>query len=417
MLRWCAGITPSKALTKRFYSFLASGRISSLSLTRSWIKRLGDRMQVEGRTLVALDDTMCPKTGKHIHGVDSHFDHASKINQSTYLWGHCRVVVGLVLHIHGRWACLPMLQGLYRPRSKRLKEEVDRPNPLPPPPSTNRYGTRRAKRKHHRKERYPNNKLDLAAGQLAQLMDLLKGSILVVCDSWFGNGPFYKKLQAVQEGRFHLLSRLRKQCALYELPPPKKGGVGRRKKYGRRLKSLERLATSYERKSASIFIYGSPGQVTYSEVVCTAKFIQRTIRVVFIHKSKGHFFPLFTTDLELSAEQMIAYYAARWKIEAGFKELKHELGALDNQARKAYSVENHFNLCCLAMSLVWVHTLEQKKKPHRRYAFKRRSYSFSDAREQIKKEYERQSHKMGFAPHGVKTAINYIWGQLFEVAA
>ncbi len=43
-------------------------------------------------------------------------------------------------------------------------------------------------------------------------------------------------------------------------------------------------------------------------------------RVVFIHmgKDKNRFFPIFTTDLSLSAKEMIECYAARWKIESGF---------------------------------------------------------------------------------------------------
>jgi transposase len=34
----------------------------------------------------------------------------------------------------------------------------------------------------------------------------------------------------------------------------------------------------------------------------------------------------FTTDLTISVTQIIEYYGARWKIEAGFKEIKQEIG-------------------------------------------------------------------------------------------
>ena len=54
------------------------------------------------------------------------------------------------------------------------------------------------------------------------------------------------------------------------------------------------------------------------------------IRVVFVYY-RNFTFPSFTTDLELTSEQMIEYYAARWKIESGFKEIKHEISANDSQ--------------------------------------------------------------------------------------
>jgi hypothetical protein len=43
--------------------------------------------------------------------------------------------------------------------------------------------------------------------------------------------------------------------------------------------------------------------------------------VVWIFR-KTQWIALFTTDLSLSVEQIVEYYGARWKIEAGFKELK-----------------------------------------------------------------------------------------------
>ncbi|WP_419590657.1 transposase, partial [Thiolapillus sp.] len=37
--------------------------------------------------------------------------------------------------------------------------------------------------------------------------------------------------------------------------------------------------------------------------------------------------PFFSTGLTLSAQQVIEYYGARWKIESGFKEIKQEIGS------------------------------------------------------------------------------------------
>ena len=77
-----------------------------------------------------------------------------------------------------------------------------------------------------------------------------------------------------------------------------------------------------------------------------SKALQCEIKVVFIYR-KNLVFPLLSTDLDMSAEEMIEYYSARWKIESGFKEIKHEIAALDSQCRNANAVENHFELLLL----------------------------------------------------------------------
>ena len=116
-----------------------------------------------------------------------------------------------------------------------------------------------------------------------------------------------------------------------------------------------------------------------------SKALRRKIKVNIAYKRNGFVFPIFTSDLELSAEKAIEYYAARQRIEAGFKGLKHELGALDNQSRKKNAVENHFNFICTAMTLVWIYAMKQKSAPERRIQTSR-YYSFADIRVQIEKE-------------------------------
>ncbi len=52
---------------------------------------------------------------------------------------------------------------------------------------------------------------------------------------------------------------------------------------------------------------------------------------------------LFSTDLTLSVNQIIEHYGARLKIEAGFKELKQDIGSSQAQCKKTQTVINHLN--------------------------------------------------------------------------
>jgi hypothetical protein len=68
---------------------------------------------VEGRLLLALDDSINPKTGKHIFACQRTFDHAAKTNQTRWPWAQTIVTVGLLKPIHGRWSCIPLAFGFY----------------------------------------------------------------------------------------------------------------------------------------------------------------------------------------------------------------------------------------------------------------------------------------------------------------
>lgn len=88
-----------------------------------------------------------------------------------------------------------------------------------------------------------------------------------------------------------------------------------------------------------------------------------------------------TTDMTLSVEQIIEYYGARWKIEAGFKEIKQEIGSSQSQVRNADSVINHLNFCMMATTLTWIYADRLKNVPDRRHKIRGRAgFAFSDVR-------------------------------------
>ena len=52
--------------------------------------------------------------------------------------------------------------------------------------------------------------------------------IITITDSWFGNNGLWKPLHHGLGDRFHMISRLRANNNLFDLPgPPRKEGAGR----------------------------------------------------------------------------------------------------------------------------------------------------------------------------------------------
>ncbi len=88
------------------------------------------------------------------------------------------------------------------------------------------------------------------------------------------------------------------------------------------------------------------------------------MQVVFSTKSKPqHERPiprdqvkiLLTNDLQLTAEQVVAWYALRWQIELFFKELKSVLGLHHYRFRRFSRAEAWVNACLIAfMYLEWL---------------------------------------------------------------
>ena len=105
---------------------------------------------------------------------------------------------------------------------------------------------------------------------------------------------------------------------------------------------------------------------TGSEITCLwyGSFRSRTVRVILVRDDKprtrgrddrGYGLPLVTTDLESSAEDLVARYAARWGIEQAFADARQILGVGDarNRTRRAVERTVPFGLICFSVVTVW----------------------------------------------------------------
>ena len=349
---------------KRYYTFIASPKIPWDRLwSRLW--KMIPQPETNGRLIVALDDYLNPKTGKKIFGCAKMFDHAAKQNQSRYPWAQNVVAIGLLKMIKGRWACLPLSQRYYFP-----KDEI----------SKNRPTFKSVEISFH-------NKHHQAVEMLAVVGKVFPGQgILVVADSWFGNQGLWKPLRKELGKWVNLLSRLRANNNLYGLPDsPSVKRAGRPRKYGQHLGTATSLAKANRERALemTVNLYGRMRTVLAYEQIVMQKTLKCSIRVVWVYR-RTQWVALFTTDLSLSVAEIIEYYGARWKIEAGFKELKQDIGSAETQNRNPVAVQNHLNFCMMATSLTWIYACHLNKTPSRRHAVKGRNhFAFSDVRRLI----------------------------------
>src|SRR4030042_2047171 len=169
--------------------------------------------------------------------------------------------------------------------------------------------------------------------------------------SWFperqfimGADGFYATLAGCGMTYTHLISRMRRDAAIYALPKKKrKHQRGPKPKRGKRLgtptqiashvKSWHRVKTKERGKTKY--------RLVYTKVVIWYKVSHAPVLLVISRdpagKEKDDFF--FTTDLQLTAAEVIGGFAGRWSIEDTFKNTKQSLGSEQPQTWKGQGPE------------------------------------------------------------------------------
>lgn len=115
---------------------------------------------------------------------------------------------------------------------------------------------------------------------------------------------------------------VRKDAVICKIPHnPTKRKVGRPKKYGDKIKpTVEDLD-----QKVTLNIYSAEVKIKYKEAVAKARFLNgKIIKAVWLTFNDSQSIRLIiSTDIKLSAKEIIGRYAKRWDIEPMFNELKN----------------------------------------------------------------------------------------------
>jgi len=178
------------------------------------------------------------------------------------------------------------------------------------------------------------------------------------CFRLVGDGA-YACLAARLPEKMTLISRLRKDAALYGPPPAR-----RRKKPGRPRRKGPRLPTPAQRAKSSRLTWQKTEVLLYGE--CVERLLhsyeaywydvcsEAPIQIVIVRDPDGkhddEFF--FSTDRALSPKAVVEGYGHRWSQEVVHREAKQQMGIDDPQARRQPAVERQAPFCLLILSMV-----------------------------------------------------------------
>jgi len=281
----------------RLLHFFHSAALPVSALTACWLQTvrrlLAHRfVRIEGRPVVIVDGLKRPKEGRKMPAVKSLHQESTCNAKAPFIMGHsCQVAVVLV---QAFGTCLGL------PIASRIHEGVVWSN-------------------RHRRS------------LLTKLRDLLLGldwteAITVVADAYYAAGHLAASL--LKHGH-HLVTRVRSNAVAY-FPPtaPRQRRRGRPRLYRKKTKLKHWFRLKAHFRSALSPVYDDR-QVTllYYTRDLLWRPLRRAVRFVWvIHPTRGKLI-LMTTDLAMSPLDVIRLYGWRFKIELGFKQAIHTVGA------------------------------------------------------------------------------------------
>jgi hypothetical protein len=157
-------------------------------------------------------------------------------------------------------------------------------------------------------------------------------SLVAVCDSSFAVIEF---LASVRE-EVTVVRRLRLDAALYEPAPPRRSGqMGRPRKKGHRLPTLETVLTDPQTRWQRLLVSQWYGQQAYEVEVATATAVWYhsgmpvvPLRWVLVRDPGGKLKPkaFLCTDLQARPLDILSWFVRRWSVEVTFEEVRRHLG-------------------------------------------------------------------------------------------
>jgi DDE superfamily endonuclease/Archaeal putative transposase ISC1217 len=286
-----------RVFAKRRWSLWHLGRALAGFILARWVP--------EGPVQVAGDDTVAEHKGKKVYGKACHRDAVRSSHSFTaYRWGHKWVVLAILVQFpfaKRPWA-LPVLCAL--------------------------YCTAKEDEKHGRRHKTP-------AELMRQLLAVLcrwfpKRCFVFVGDGGFGVHPLASFVHRHRR-RLTLVSRFYKNANLYDLPPAPTGKKknGRPRKKGVKLPSPEDVVAKTPRKQRLRVSWYGGGQRDIAVVTGTGHWYKGgeglvPVRWVYVHDRTGthrdDYF--FSTDVDLSAQEIVETYTRRWNLETTFQEMR-----------------------------------------------------------------------------------------------
>jgi putative transposase len=290
--------------------------------------------------LLAGDEVVTTKAGKHTHGLDRFF---------SSLYG--KPVPGLafftlsLVSTQQRRSFPIRVEQIVRSAAEKAASKAKADAKKQTLATATRRPGRPKGRKNTPKADVPlTPELLRITGMLDALLQLIAGVLpltYVLLDGHFGN---HNALHMARQSNLHLISKLRCDTALYLPYAGPYAGRGPHRKYGSKL-DYHNMPEKYRKETT---VEGHIQTRLYQAQLLHKEFAQ-PLNVVIIIKTNLHtqaraHVLLFSSDLELAYAPLVDYYSLRFQIEFNFRDAKQYWGLEDFMNITPRGVTNAANL-------------------------------------------------------------------------
>jgi hypothetical protein len=318
----------------RFYDCLISIGRQPQKLATALLTMLVRRFDPgpEGRILLGADDSPTKRYGRQVEGAGVHHHPTPGPADGEWLYGHNWVTLAwLVTHPHWGVTALALRSLLY-------VREID---------------VAKLARKRGWKFRTKHQLAAELVGWFVHWMRLLgvKAKLWLVADGAYAARPFLDPVCALG---VVVVSRLRKDAKLFDLPPAPPAGKrqrGRPPVYGKqRINLAKRGGHKQGWQSITFLCRGQEVTRPYKTFLATSRLVGGVMRVVLV-RFDGGWAAYFCSDPTASVREILEAVAARWALEEHFHDMKEVWGAGQQQVRNVWS-----NIGCWHLNQ-WLYSL------------------------------------------------------------
>jgi hypothetical protein len=327
--RWIRAARLSAQFRPCYTTVAAAGKRADGIAVRLIYEVLKPLLAGMNRVVVALDDTPTPRNGPHVQGAGVHHNPTPGPVGGPFVYGHVWVVLGLLV-AHPLWGtiALPLLARLYV-RKKDLPAIDKKHRPM--------FAT----------------KLELAVELVRWAkgwLDFVAQPLWVVADGAYAKAPLLKPLIGMG---VVVVSRLRKDAALWTVPAAPTGKRGRPRKYGaQRIVLAKRAGQKRGWTTGTFELYGKATPKKYKTFLATWRPAGGVIRVVLVNEPKG-WIAFLCTDPTATVADILGLVADRFSLETAFRDVKEIVGAGQQQVRHVWASVGAFHVC------LWTFTLTE----------------------------------------------------------
>ncbi|MFH5806769.1 transposase [Alienimonas sp. DA493] len=347
---------------------------------------------------VAVDDTLLPRRGLKVFGTGMHRDPLlSSRGHTSFAWGHCWVVLGVVVesrHVPGRRFTLPVLCRLY----------------------LNRASAAKWKRTYRKKTELTLDMLRIVERHV---------------------GPEDKRLHLLGDAAYTapavlaqmpdsvaVTGRVVSNVRLCEPPPPRRPGQnGRPRIRGASLPNPRQMLAAKGLPRRTLKLYDGPAyQVRLAEG--TGRFHKaphRRVKVVAIEHLRGgrgveafYTAPAASDGEAPGAETILRRYSWRWSIEVTFRDAKQRLGIAQPQNRTTKAARRTAATGFLLYGLVvwWHETVRPKPADSLRDWSGKSGASFADMLAALRLECLETTARTGSPTPAREPGVRKLWDRL-----